>query len=119
MGAAPPSPVVLSGEPFPSKALRGAGQGERLGCTSANLQPHPAPSQRVSCLQTREVLKLKQVSNLTDQFSQWPQGGSLGSYRCKDQPGLCFGSSSGSFTRQAEHLEESPLFKKSNQHIWR
>ena len=92
----------------------------------ASLWPLP---KRVSCLQTREVLKLKQVSNLTDQLSQWPQGGSLGSCRSKDQPGLCFGSgrgtdsgdssSSGSFTGQAEHREEALLLKKSNQHIWR
>ena len=104
-----PAPQWYSvGDPSPVRhpEERGRVRG-RVHLCPPPASPCPFPK-RVSCLQTREVLKLKQVSNLTDQLSQWPQGGSLGSCRCKDQPGLCFGGGRGTTLVTAAAVAASP-----------
>ena len=97
------------------------GQGRRLGCTSAHPPASPCspvPPERVSCPQTRKVLKLKQVNDLPGQAGQRLRGENLGPCGCEDLPGLCSGmgrgtnsghSGSGSSPGWASLLEGPPL----------
>lgn len=66
-----------------------------MGHTSVRPQPHPVRPRTASCPQTGEVLKFKQVDNLTEQAGQWLQS-------CEAPPG-------------EGHLEGSSFFKNKNQ----